>query len=288
MDKVSIAIATYNGAKALREQLDSLYNQTVQPDEIFVSDDCSNDGTVEILEEYHRTKGLKYTVNEHNLGFNKNFENALKNTTGEFIMICDQDDIWMPEKVEVLLKAIKKHDCTKPVLVTSTTKDYMDGKVIRDNTRPRMSWLQMLYGNNTQGCCTILNRVLLNKALPIDVPKGSLYDGYLGMIAGMTGEWENIGTPLMYYRHHANNVIANNDKRTDQYPNIFAADRFLLMDAIEAKYGKDFIPERRKVFEKVKKLGLKKSKLSRISATIGLVEVPFITRMKCIVKICLQ
>ena len=53
MDKVSIAIATYNGAKALREQLDSLYNQTVQPDEIFVSDDCSNDGTVEILEEYH-------------------------------------------------------------------------------------------------------------------------------------------------------------------------------------------------------------------------------------------
>ena len=230
MDKVSIAIATYNGAKALREQLDSLYNQTVQPDEIFVSDDCSNDGTVEILEEYHRTKGLKYTVNEHNLGFNKNFENALKNTTGEFIMICDQDDIWMPEKVEVLLKAIKKHDCTKPVLVTSTTKDYMDGKVIRDNTRPRMSWLQMLYGNNTQGCCTILNRVLLNKALPIDVPKGSLYDGYLGMIAGMTGEWENIGTPLMYYRHHANNVIANNDKRTDQYPNIFAADRFLLMD----------------------------------------------------------
>jgi len=272
----------------LREQLDSLYNQTVQPDEIFVSDDCSNDGTVEILEEYHRTKGLKYTVNEHNLGFNKNFENALKNTTGEFIMICDQDDIWMPEKVEVLLKAIKKHDCTKPVLVTSTTKDYMDGKVIRDNTRPRMSWLQMLYGNNTQGCCTILNRVLLNKALPIDVPKGSLYDGYLGMIAGMTGEWENIGTPLMYYRHHANNVIANNDKRTDQYPNIFAADRFLLMDAIEAKYGKDFIPERRKVFEKVKKLGLKKSKLSRITATIGLVEVPFITRMKCIVKICLQ
>lgn len=288
MNKVSIAIATYNGATFLREQLDSLYNQTVLPDEIFVSDDCSNDGTVEILEEYHRTKGLKYTVNEHNLGFNKNFENALKNTTGEFIMICDQDDIWMPEKVEVLLKAIKKHDCTKPVLVTSTTKDYMDGKVIRDNTRPRMSWLQMLYGNNTQGCCTILNRVLLNKALPIDVPKGALYDGYLGMIAGMTGEWENIGTPLMYYRHHANNVIANNDKRTDQYPNIFAADRFLLMDAIEAKYGKDFIPERHKVFEKVKKLGLKKSKLSRISATIGLVEVPFITRMKCIVKICLQ
>ena len=112
MNKVSIAIATYNGATFLREQLDSLYNQTVQPDEIFVSDDCSNDGTVEILEEYHRTKGLKYTVNEHNLGFNKNFENALKNTTGEFIMICDQDDIWMPEKVEVLLKAIKKHDCT--------------------------------------------------------------------------------------------------------------------------------------------------------------------------------
>lgn len=288
MDKVSIAIATYNGAKFLREQLDSLYSQTVQPYEIFVSDDCSNDGTVDILEEYHRTKGLKYVVNEQNLGFNKNFENALKNTTGDFIMICDQDDIWMPIKVEVMLKAIKKHDCTKPVLVSSTTKDYMEGEVIRDNTRPRMSWLQMLYGNNTQGCCTILNRVLLNKAMPIDVPKGSLYDGYLGMIAGMTGEWENIGTPLMYYRRHANNVIANKDKRKDQYPNIFAPDRFVLMDAIEAKYSNDFIPERRQVFDKVKALGKRKGKLSRIVATIGLTNVPFITRMKCIVKICLQ
>lgn len=288
MDKISIAIASYNGAKFLREQLDSLYNQTVLPDEIVVSDDCSKDGTAEILEEYHRTKGLKYVVNEHNLGFNKNFENALKNTIGEYILICDQDDIWLPNKVEVLVNAIKKYDRTKPVLVTSTTMDYMDGKVLRNNTKPRMSWVQMLYGNNTQGCCTIINRALLDKALPIMPPKGSLYDGYLGMIAGMTGEWENIGTPLMYYRHHANNVIANRDKRNDQYPNIFAKDRFSLMDDIEAKYSQDFKPERRKIFNRVKAFGLKRSKLSRIIVAIGLSEVPFISRLKCIVKICLQ
>ena len=288
MDKVSIAIATYNGARFLCEQLDSLYSQTVQPDEIIVSDDCSNDGTVDILEEYHRTKGLKYVVNEHNLGFNKNFENALKNTTGDYIMICDQDDIWMPNKVETMLKAIKKHDCTKPVLVSSTTMDYKDGKVIRDNTRPRMTWLQMLYGNNTQGCCTIFNRLLLNKSIPMEVPKGALYDGYLGMIAGMTGEWENIGTPLMYYRHHSDNVIGGKNNKNDLYPNIFSTDRFLLMDAIEKRYGKEFIPERRKEFDKIRALGQKKSKLSRITATIGLTKVPFITRMKSIVKICLQ
>ena len=288
MCKVSVAIASYNGAKFLREQLDSLYNQTLIPDEIFVSDDCSNDGTTEILEEYHQTKGLRYVINEHNLGFNKNFENALKNTTSEFIMICDQDDIWMPEKVEVMVNAIKNHDCSKPVLVCSSTKDYMDGKVIRVNTRPKASWMQLLYGNNTQGCCSIINRELLNKALPIDVPKGALYDGYLGLIAAMTGEWECIGTPLMYYRHHANNVMANKDKRKDLYPNIFAADRFILMNDIEAKYSNEFIEERRVIFNKVKSLQHKKGKISRIIAAAGLTKVPFVTRLKCIVKICLQ
>ena len=93
-DKISVVLTTYNGEKFLKEQLDSLYNQTMLPDEIVVVDDCSNDKTVEILEKYKNTKGLRYYVNDVNIGVNKNFEKAIKLCQGDYIALCDQDDIW--------------------------------------------------------------------------------------------------------------------------------------------------------------------------------------------------
>ena len=74
---ISLAMPTYNGERFLREQLDSIYNQTIVPDEVIVVDDCSTDGTISILEEYKKKYGLKYWVNEKNLGYNKNFEKAI-------------------------------------------------------------------------------------------------------------------------------------------------------------------------------------------------------------------
>ena len=74
---ISIALTTYNGAKYLREQLESIYNQTILPDEVIACDDCSSDETISILDEYKNKFGLKYYVNNVNLGYNKNFEKAL-------------------------------------------------------------------------------------------------------------------------------------------------------------------------------------------------------------------
>ena len=101
-DKISIAMATCNGGKYLREQLDSIYAQTRVPDEVVVSDDCSGDDTVRILEEYRRSHGLRYSVNETRLGVNGNFGNAIRNCTGDFIALSDQDDVWLESKVEKL------------------------------------------------------------------------------------------------------------------------------------------------------------------------------------------
>ncbi|MCQ2199983.1 MAG: glycosyltransferase [Paludibacteraceae bacterium] len=291
MSKISIAIATYNGAKYLREQLDSLYRQTRVPDEVVVSDDCSTDSTRAILEEYHQSHGLIYIANEHNLGFNRNFENALMHTTGDYVLICDQDDIWFDNKVETLYNTIIKYDASKPAAVSSTTIDYVDGVPTRDHTTPRLTWKHMLQGHGCQGCCAILNRALLDKVLPLNLPKGMMYDAYIGFVACMLGNWENIGTPLMYYRHHSSNVIANLNAptdRKDQYPAIIAPGRFDLMRLLRERFGSEFRSERVAMFDEMAKLEYRHSKISRIFALFKLNKISKITRIKTAVKIFIQ
>lgn len=89
---ISIAMTTYNGEKYLREQLDSILNQTFSDFELIICDDCSKDATVKILEEYSlKDKRVRYFVNEKNLGFKKNFEKAISLCSGEYVAFSDQD-----------------------------------------------------------------------------------------------------------------------------------------------------------------------------------------------------
>jgi len=99
----SIAMCTYNGEKYLREQLDSLVAQDYPNLEIVIVDDCSTDSTPQLLEEY-AGQHPNFTIhqNEQNMGFRRNFEKALKLCSGEIISLCDQDDIWFPNKISAL------------------------------------------------------------------------------------------------------------------------------------------------------------------------------------------
>ena len=108
---VSIAMATYNGEKYLREQLDSLVKQTYSDLEIIICDDCSHDSTSQILHEYaEKDSRIKLFFNEKNLGFKKNFEKAISLCNGEYIALSDQDDIWELNKIETELNAIGNND----------------------------------------------------------------------------------------------------------------------------------------------------------------------------------
>lgn len=99
MIKISVAIATYNGEKYIKEQIESILNQTIPVDEIIISDDGSSDSTLAILEDYARSSIIVLTDNERH-GFCGNFEHAINHCTGDYIFLADQDDIWMPDKVE--------------------------------------------------------------------------------------------------------------------------------------------------------------------------------------------
>ena len=112
--KISVAMATYNGEKYIVEQLDSIRNQTRPADEVVICDDCSTDRTVEIVNrficEHNLEEKWRIEVNERNLGYASNFIGALRKTTGDYIFFCDQDDIWVPDRVEVMTGLMEENN----------------------------------------------------------------------------------------------------------------------------------------------------------------------------------
>ena len=111
--KISVVIASYNGAEFLVEQLDSIRKQTMPPDELIICDDRSKDDTVKVAEEYIKGYNLEnrwhVTINEYNMGYADNFDNAAKQASGELLFFSDQDDVWNLDKIEVMTKIMVEH-----------------------------------------------------------------------------------------------------------------------------------------------------------------------------------
>jgi len=106
---VSIALATYNGERFLKEQLDSILEQSYTDIEIIACDDCSTDSTPQILEDYQKKDSrLKVYFNEKNLGFKKNFEKCISLCDGDYIALSDQDDVWTKDHI-ACCKAVLEH-----------------------------------------------------------------------------------------------------------------------------------------------------------------------------------
>ena len=123
---IEILMATYNGEKYISEQIDSIINQTCKNWKLLIRDDGSQDKTLEILEEYEKRDERINILRDikGNLGFVKNFEELLKNSSEEFIMFSDQDDYWLENKLEVYsneLNKFSKEELEKPLLLHSNS-----------------------------------------------------------------------------------------------------------------------------------------------------------------------
>ncbi len=112
--KTAVAIALYHGERFVKEQLESLLQQTRKPDQVVLCDDGSKDQTVSIVKEFIREKGLeaswKLVENEHNLGYIKNFYKAVSLCDAELVFLCDQDDLWHPEKIEKMSRVMEENE----------------------------------------------------------------------------------------------------------------------------------------------------------------------------------
>ena len=128
MEKIDILLATYNGSKYLHEQLDSILNQSYGNINVIIRDDGSSDNTVMIIKEYEQKDSRVRLLNDNlgNLGFVRNFEELMKNSTSEYLMFSDQDDIWYNNKVETSYTRIKAIEETNgkscPILVHTNSK----------------------------------------------------------------------------------------------------------------------------------------------------------------------
>jgi len=203
---ISIALATYNGEKFLAELLDSVYSQSYQHIEIVAVDDCSTDRTTEILESYSKSHGLRYLVNTENLGFIKNFEKVLSLCSGEYIALADQDDIWFPEKIAMLLDNIGNHLLihSDAILIDAEKNKIADSFIRFSNKKVQLSsFKNLLFYNNVTGCTSMIKKELVQQALPFP-GKIMYHDWWLALVAAKYGSIQYLPEPLLYYRQHEN------------------------------------------------------------------------------------
>ena len=160
--KISVCMATYNGEKYIKEQLESILSQIGENDEVIISDDSSTDNTVEIIKAFSDNR-IKIFENQKFKYPIFNFENALNNATGDIIVLSDQDDIWKVNKIETIKKYMHNYDL---VLSDATIIDEY-GNLIKESfyklNNSRMGFIQNIIKNSYLGCAMGFNRKILEK-----------------------------------------------------------------------------------------------------------------------------
>lgn len=217
MHKISIVLCTYNGEVFLKQQLDSILEQSLMPDELIIVDDNSDDNTVNLIHEITNdcTVDIKVIQNESRLGIVKNFDKALALSSGDYIFLSDQDDIWNKNKVKTMLAyMIDSEVINQPKLVYSDALiiDHSDNKISDsymqyEKLKPKYDspYFELTTTNFIPGCSMMMNRALVTKALSI--PKEAvLHDWWLALIAALSGDILYAPEPLFRYRLHDNNA----------------------------------------------------------------------------------
>lgn len=202
---ISVCIATYNGEKYIKEQLLSILNQLGVEDEIIISDDNSIDNTIEIIIKISDSR-IKLFFNKEK-GYTSNFENALKQVTGDIIFLSDQDDIWAHNKVDVCLEALKHCD----LVVSDCQVINANGEIILDSyfqlRKIKTTFLGNLIKFSYLGCCLAFKSKILKKALPFPLNrKFCTHDNWLFLVGSFFFEHQVLNQKLIYYRRHDSNV----------------------------------------------------------------------------------
>jgi glycosyltransferase involved in cell wall biosynthesis len=211
---ISICIATYNGAEYIREQLDSIVNQTYQNFEVIIQDDCSSDNTLEIVKEYEDKINITIYKNEENLGYIKNFESVTKKANGDLIALCDQDDVWEKDKLELLVHNI-----------SDTTLIYSDSLLVDQNAQSlHLRFSHSLKNNfvSTKNPLTFINdncvsaHAMLFKKELLEIifpfPQNVFFDAWIAANAASLNGVVYLDKCLVNYRQHSTNTLSKHNK----------------------------------------------------------------------------
>lgn len=203
---ISVAMATYNGAAFLPQQLASFVAQERRPDELVVTDDRSSDGTAEFVERFAETAPfrVRFSVNPERLGIRDNFQRALSLAEGDIVLLSDQDDAWFPAKIRRLVEHLEQD---QNALVVMNDKIIADEQ-LQPSTATMLSNIRGYGGALSQfvaGCCAAVRRQWLDVVLPI--PEGIAYhDVWILGLAHDLGVVRLCDEPLQLYRRHGKNA----------------------------------------------------------------------------------
>ena len=205
---ISVCIATYNGERFIREQIDSILRQLSSDDEIIVSDDGSTDDTISIIDSIN-DKRIRIIEGPRKHSPTPNFECAMKEAKGDYIFMADQDDVWKPNKVEVCIEWLHKYDCV-----------VSDAEVTDSNLNPLYPSLYTImqvrqgriyntvWKNGYTGCCMAFRRNVLNASLPF--PKNiPMHDIWIGNVAAYKYNVKFISDKLVLFRRHEDTISCN-------------------------------------------------------------------------------
>jgi glycosyltransferase involved in cell wall biosynthesis len=203
-------MASYNGEKYIKEQILSILPQLGENDELVISDDGSKDKTLEIIKSLNSSK-IILLKNRFKKGIVGNFENALKNASGDVIFLADQDDVWLPNKIRITLPYFQDYDMVvSNCCVVDKELKVVENFFYKTGSR-RMSFLRNLYRNPYLGCCVAFKRKIFKYALPFP-KKIAMHDIWLGLINELNGTVLFLDQNLILYRRHGQNASPTGEK----------------------------------------------------------------------------
>jgi glycosyltransferase involved in cell wall biosynthesis len=198
--KVSVCIATFNGERYIYRQVDSILQQLGENDEIIVSDNGSSDSTLDILKSFKDKRIVLVHCSKR--GVVKNFENAINHSTGDYLFLSDQDDVWLPGRLAEGMRLLENYD------VASVGMEFIDGDgnlIDRPFFVPRGGLLKNIVTNNYPGCCLSFRRSCLTRILPF--PKYiPMHDWWIVLVNLIFGDVGNSKGVFIQYRRHESNV----------------------------------------------------------------------------------
>ena len=227
--KISIAMTTYNGEAYIEKQIISILNQTRKVDEIIICDDCSTDDTVTILEHVLQREKCSYchlVINDTNLGYKKNFRKSIEMTSGDLIFLCDQDDIWESEKIELVEKLFSKNkkiyalnsaftliDGQDKTISYKNRRGFLNHDMIRgkagNNELVHIPYSMVLRYNISPGCTMAFRKDI--KESYLKYTKSMLpHDWEINLLSGMKDGCYFLNKPLIRYRIHGKNTLGMN------------------------------------------------------------------------------
>ena len=205
--KISVCMASYNGSKFIKNQITSILSQLAKSDQLVIVDDCSFDNTVNIIESFKDPR-IKLFKNIKNIGVVGTFNKALKIAKGDIILLSDQDDDWLENKVSFIRNFFLSN---KIDLLVHDAKIKQGESIVSNSLFEQIGsssgLFKNIYSNSYTGCCMSFRRSILKKILPIPNKKGIFHDAWIGILTKFYRfRVIFIATPLIVYNRHESNV----------------------------------------------------------------------------------